>query len=170
MKTVHSKFGGNMWCFWVLQVIFNPWRTINTILFITIILTNMSKHHKERPKLNNMVWSSWFELSFSGSMKGNLSVTAYSDVLDSIVLPAGCNNFRKTCVVYKYVRTCREPWPYHNATALRWTSRARWLWVRPYRPASVVDLANALEVEWEQIPAAKILRKAFTEEWKLLLQ
>lgn len=30
----------------------------------------------------------------------------------------------------------------------------RWLRPRPYHPTIVADLANALGVEWEQIPAA----------------
>lgn len=66
---------------------------------------------QREPKQNNMVWVSWFELNFSGPMKGNLSVTAYNDVLDSIVLLAGGNNFRKVCVVCELispVRTCTE--------------------------------------------------------------
>lgn len=42
-----------------------------------------------------------------------------------------------------------------------WDGLECWLWARPYHPPSVPDLTHALEVKWEQTPAARFLNVFF---------
>ena len=123
-----------------------------------------------------MVWGcfSWFRLGPLAPVKGNLNDTAYNGILDNSVLPTLWQEFGEGFLLFQHDNA-----PVYKARSIQkwfieigveeldrlaqspdltpkhlWDELERRLRARPNRPTSVLDLTNALVVEWKQIPAA----------------